>query len=131
MQSRHFLVVTGSWAVVRLGAHEAIPAWADAGPLVSITRTAHELSIVCPEAVVPSEIRCEGGWALIQLQGPFEFSQVGVLASFASPLAKAGVSLFAISTYDTDYLLVRRDQLGAATHALIDAGHVLEDVRSR
>ena len=101
-----------------------MPDWAaSATGFVSITRTPDELSVVCPEGTVPAGVRVETGWALMKLRGPFPFDQVGVLASFASPLAAAGVSLFALSTFDTDYVLVKEERVGAAVEALRAAGH--------
>jgi hypothetical protein len=119
-----FSVVPGRWAVARLSPDAPVPAWAAAaGGFVSITRTADELSIVCPEPAAPRDVRVEPGWALLKLLGPFPFDQVGVLASVASPLAAAGISLFAVSTFDTDYLLVKTPSLIAACEALVAAGH--------
>ena len=114
----------GTWAVVRLDAADAVPRWAlDATSFVSITRTSDELSIVCPESAAPQDVRSARGWGILRLHGPFPFAQVGVMASFAAPLAAAGVSIFGISTFDTDYILVKRTQLPAACEALIAAGH--------
>ena len=111
---------------MRLGAGEAVPAWAlDAQGFVSITRTVDELSVVCPESAAPGDLPTERGWAVLKLHGPFPFAQVGVLSSFAAPLASARISLFAISTFDTDYILVKSGDLPAACRALTAAGHTL------
>ncbi|MBI3567987.1 MAG: ACT domain-containing protein [Gemmatimonadetes bacterium] len=119
-----FRVVAGEWAVVRLGADDAVPTWALAGDrFCSVTRTDDELSVVCPAAVVPADARAERGWAAIALAGPFPFEMVGVLASCAQPLAEVGVSIFVSSTFDTDWLLVKHAQLDAAVVALTRAGH--------
>jgi len=128
-----YSVIPGEWAVVRRAAAAPPPGWLDeaAGDFVSVTRTAEELSVVCPAAGVPETERAERGWALVKLHGPFPFAQVGVLASVAAPLAAAGVSLFALSTFDTDYLLVKRADLGAARRALAGAGHVEAAAESR
>lgn len=124
MKSQRLSVVPGLWSVVRLGPEEAVPEWVVAASgFVSITRTAEELSIVCPEPAVPEGSRAEGGWALIRVHGPIPFGVTGVLASLASPLAAAGVSIFALSTFDTDYVLVKSSRLGAACEALASAGH--------
>ena len=123
---QRFSHVEGTWAVARLGPGDAIPPWAlGVTGFVSITRTHDELSIVCPAASVPPDVRAETGWALLELHGPFPFSQVGVLASFASPLAASDISLFAVSTFDTDYILVKSAQVEAACIALVAAGHTL------
>ena len=100
-----------------------IPDWAIEGGFFSVTRTGDELSVVCPEVVVPGDARSEGGWRALKLEGPFEFSEVGVLASVAAPLAEAGVGIFAVSTFDTDYVLVKEEQLSPAVAALRGRGH--------
>ena len=110
-------------AVCRLDPADGIPPWATAASLFSVTRTTDELSIVCPEELVPAEIKYESGWRVLKLEGPFEFSLVGVLSSVAAPLAEAGVGIFAISTYDTDYVLVKDAHLELATAALRERGH--------
>jgi len=103
---------------VRLRPSDAVPAWLPDGGFTSVTRTADELSIVCPESAVPADVPREGDWALLKLQGPFPFTAVGILDSVLAPLARAGVSVFAISTFDTDHLLVKRVRVRAALEAL-------------
>ncbi len=110
-------------AVCRLDAHEEVPAWATGVAFYSVTRTPDELSIVCPEGDVPPGARCEVGWRALKLAGPFELSQVGVLLSVAAPLAEAGVSVFAVSTHATDFVLVKGERLDTAVAALRDRGH--------
>ncbi len=122
-RSLRLRILNGRMSVYRLDLASEAPEWARTGDFFSITRTADELSIVCPEGAVPEGVRCEGGWRALKLEGPFEFSEVGVLASFAGPLAEAGVSVFAVSTYDTDYVLVKEEQLGTAAAALRGRGH--------
>jgi len=117
-----FRVWDGRWAVCRLPADAPIPAWAGAG-FVSITRTPDELSIVCQETNAPGEIQAERDWACLQLQGPFAFTLTGVLASFLAPLAAARVPIFALSTYDTDWVLIPAACLDDALTALAEAGH--------
>jgi aminoglycoside 6'-N-acetyltransferase I len=119
------LVLDGTFAVCRLGGASPVPPWATFGDFLSITRTAEELSVVCPEAAVPEGVKCERGWRCLRVAGTVPFSAVGTLASLASPLAAAGVSLFAVSTFDTDYLLVKGDHLEKAVGALRGAGHVI------
>ena len=109
--------------MVRLAADAPLPSWATAGDFFSVTRTSDELSVVCLANQVPSSFTAEKGWRALKVQGPFAFSEVGVLAAFAVPLAHAKVSLFAISTFDTDYLLVGETKLDAAIAALRSAGH--------
>ncbi len=110
-------------AVCRLDPPAQIPAWATGAPFFSVTRTSDELSIVCPEERVPPGITCERGWRALRFDGPFEFGLVGVLASVAVPLAEAGVSILAIATYETDYVLVEESQLPLATQVLREWGH--------
>jgi hypothetical protein len=92
---------------------------------VSVTRTGTELSIVCRERNVPAGGRREVGFRCLEVEGPFEFDAVGVLASLAAPLARARVPILAVSTFDTDYLLVKEVHLAAALRALRRAGHVV------
>jgi hypothetical protein len=110
-------------AVCRLDAGSAVPDWATAAPFSSVTRTAEELSVVCPEERVPAGVICERGWRVLKLEGPFEVGMIGVLVSVATPLAESEVSVLAIATYDTDYVLVRESQLDLATEALRERGH--------
>ena len=117
----------------RLAADARIPPWALEGAFFCVIRTSDELTIVCLEEVSsedvglaarsPDGVFCERGWVALQLQGPFPFSMTGVLASFLEPLASARVSIFAISTFDTDYVLIKREDLERAVRALEAAGH--------
>lgn len=116
-------VSAGRYAVCRLEADEPAPAWAEGAGFVSVTRTADELSVVCREERVPAETRAEHGFRLLKVAGPLDFALTGVLASLSGALAGAGVSLFAVSTFDTDYLLVRETDLDRALEALAEAGH--------
>jgi len=118
-----FRRLAGTYAICRLPPDAPFPAWAERGTLTSITRTAEELSIVCPLENVPAEHRAGIRWCCFQLVGPFAFSQVGILASFIAPLAASGIPIFAISTYDTDYVLVSGEFADAARKSLLEAGH--------
>lgn len=113
-------------AVCRLGADEAVPEWGMNGRFWSVTRTADELSVVCAEAFVPEGVRVERGWRVLMVVGPLDFSLTGILASLAQPLADAGVPIFALSTFDTDYLLVKQAQVETAVSVLRRRGHVVE-----
>lgn len=95
------------------------------GLFVSITRTADELSIVCPTDQAPQNAKCESPWTCFQLEGPFPFSLTGVLASFLDPLAKSAIPIFAVATFDTDYILVKEEHAAAALQVLESAGHKL------
>jgi hypothetical protein len=119
-------LLTDQFAVCRLEPQAAVPAWAMGGPFFCITRTADELSIVCAEGAVPPGVRSEGGWRAFKLEGPFDFTQTGILASVLSPLAEAGVGVFALSTYDTDYVLIKGSQLEQAAAALEACGHSVQ-----
>ena len=108
------------FAVARLDPDASIPEWA--ANFFAITRTPYELSIVCPDSAVPAHVMAQRGFRMLMVEGPLDFSLTGVMASIATPLALARVSLFAVSTYDTDYILIREEQLSVAANALIQAG---------
>jgi len=117
--------VDGTFAICRLAAEATIPPWASAGKFVSITRTADELSIVCCQDAVPQGVQYEPGWRCFRVAGTIPFSIVGVLASLTAPLVESGISVFAISTFDTDYLLVKQEQFEIAMTAWQQAGHAI------
>lgn len=121
-------MLPGTYAICRLSAKAAVPGWAETG-FSSVTRTADELSIVCEERRLPADLtgieQLERGWVLLKLHGPLPLDAVGVLASVAGPLADAAISLFAVSTFDTDYVLVERGHAKEAIAALTLAGHTL------
>jgi uncharacterized protein len=110
-------ILRGEFTIQKLDATAPIPEWATGGEFVSITRTRDELSIVCES---PS-----GEWRCLKVEGLLNFSLVGILASLAEPLAKAGVPIFAISTFDTDHILVKAENLDRAIDALRSAGHTI------
>ncbi|MGZ6029702.1 MAG: ACT domain-containing protein [Myxococcaceae bacterium] len=113
--------------MARLPGSAAMPGWADGPGLVSITRRAEELSIVCPDGRVPADVRAERGWRALEVQGPIAFQEVGVLHALTGPLARAAVSVLALATFDTDLVLVREETLARAVEALRAAGHQVED----
>ena len=119
-----YSVLEGAFAVCRLAPTVAVPEWSLRAGFCSITRTAEELSLVCAETHVPAGIPAEYGWSCLQLQGPFPFAMSGVLAAFIEPLAEAGIGIFAISTFDTDCVLVKADRLTATIAKLEQAGHM-------
>ena len=127
MPSHEMKVLPYELAVCRLGAGDDVPDWAMRAGFFSLTRTSDELSIVCPQDQVTPEVEQEGGWRCLMVSGPLDFNQVGVLAALAQPLAEAGISIFAMSTYRTDYILVREKDLGLAISALRKAGHCIEN----
>ena len=118
-------VLSGGFAVCRLSPEAELPRWVTAGALWSVTRTAEELSVVCEEALVPPGTRAETGWRALMIEGPFDFALTGILLAVARPLAEAGIGIFAVSTFDTDYVLVKAERLESAIEALRDAGHTV------
>lgn len=111
------------YAIVGLSPLADVPKWAMQGGFFSVTRTSDELSIVVEESRVPEGIQSQAGWRVLKVHGPFVLSEVGVLAALAGPLAAARISLFVVSTFDTDYLLVASESLDAAVAVLERAGH--------
>jgi hypothetical protein len=116
-------LLPGPFVVARLDPQSEIPPWASGQPFVSVTRTDDETSIVCPQTAVPPDVLCERGFRCLKVRGPLAFSEIGILESLARPLAEAGVSIFAISTFDTDYLLVAEADLDRGLAALSEAGY--------
>jgi uncharacterized protein len=116
-------LLPGRFAISKLVPDAHLPAWATRGSFYSVTRTCDELSIIVEEARVPAGTQSQSGWRVLRVHGPFVLSEVGVLASLAAPLADARVSVFVVSTFDTDYLLVTEEQLTSAIVALDRAGH--------
>jgi len=120
-----FRVHPGRYAVCRLSPDAPPPAWALQGDFYSLTRTHQELSIVCTETAVPDGVRAEIDWICLQLVGPFDFALTGILNAFLQPLAAARVPIFALSTFDTDWVLIPAPHLAAALQALAGAGHTV------
>ena len=116
-------VLPGRLAVCRLAPSASVASWMQAGPLWSVTRTDAELSVVCAEGAVPEGVTAETGWRALRVRGPLAFELTGILADLARTLAEAGVPIFAVSTFDTDVLLVKADRLDDAIDALRAAGH--------
>ena len=125
--ARHFelTLLPERFAISRLAADAPIPPWATQGPFFSLTRSGDELSIVSELSRVPVGVQSQPGWRVFKVHGPFVLSEIGVLSALAAPLAEAKISLFAVSTFDTDYLLVAVETLPAAIHALGQAGHTI------
>ena len=118
-------LIPGEFAVARLAPDASLPAWADSRIFSTVTRTAEELSIICPAAQVPSDVKHERGWAMFKFRGPFEFTLTGILSSVLAPLAAAKIGILATSTFDTDYLFVKQEHLPPAIRALESAGHIV------
>ena len=119
------LILPGSFAICKLLPDFPIPSWTTHGEFFSITRTPDETSIVCTEDQVPKEINCSKGWRCLRVAGAMPFTAVGVLASLTAPLAAAGISVFAVSTFDTDYLLTQASDFERAATVLRDSGHIV------
>ena len=113
-------VLEESYFVCRLSNTESTH-WAE-GEFVSITKTEDECSVVCPKACIPEGVKHEGPWSVLKVEGPLDFSLIGILSFISSTLANAEISIFAISTYDTDYILVKSEKLNEAKRCLQDAG---------
>jgi uncharacterized protein len=118
-------VLAGTMCVARLPPDADLPDWVSDAAWCSITRTAEELSIVCEAVRVPPDVRQQGGWRLLQVAGPLDFALTGILNRIAAPMADAGVSIFALSTFDTDYVLVSETDLGVAVARLRDSGIIV------
>ncbi len=117
-------VLPDTLAVCRLDAQAAAPAWASAPTgFTTISRTHDELSITAVQHIIPVEIQCERDYRALRVRGPLPLNLIGVLAAIAEPLAQAGISIFAISTFDTDYVLVKARDLEGAVAVLERAGH--------
>ena len=112
-----------SYAVVRLEPGADLPDWVDAGPFRSVTRTDHEVSVVCRDLDVPEGESVDRGWTVLEMIGPLDFTLTGVISSLVEPLAAMEIPIFVISTFETDYVLVRSSDLARAADALESAGH--------
>lgn len=106
------------FAISRFAAHSEVPGWSLKGSFSSINKTGDELSIVCEEKNIPLGVTAERGWRLFKVQGPLDFNLTGVLVSIATPLAQSKISIFAISTFETDYILVKSEDLESAIASL-------------
>ena len=115
-----------TFAICKLEPEADIPSWAVAGDFFSLTRTKEELSLVCPQEVVPEGLKCEKDWRCLKVEGPLDFSLTGILASLTAPLAQAGISILALSTFDTDYLLVKAGIVEISIRELKKAGHRID-----
>lgn len=107
------------YGVCRLDKTESIPEWSKNSSFFSITKSEDELSIVCFEDTIPGDVKCEKDWRVLKIEGPLDFSLVGILSSISTILAQNRISIFAISTFDTDYILVKNKDVDTAIEALI------------
>lgn len=112
-------------SIARLPADAGTPPWAASGSWYSVTRSADELSVVCESDLVPCDVQCNGPWRALKVAGPLDFALTGILSRLARPLAEAGIPIFALSTFDTDYILVREESVTDAKTCLSEAGIVV------
>lgn len=125
MKNLNLVLLTPKFAVCQFHPDKHIPYWALMGDFVPLTRTAEELSIVCEQDNVPEDIEAERGWRCVKVEGAFDFSVSGVNASLVVPLAEAEISVLAIATYATDYLLIKEKDVERALQVLKQAGHYI------
>jgi hypothetical protein len=119
-------LLSETFALVRLAGDAPVPPWVGGNEFLAVVRTRNELSIVCREDVVPAgHTEVQPGFRCLAVVGTLDFAQTGIIAELTQPLANAGLSIFGISTYDTDHILVRNDDLEAARAALLAAGHTI------
>lgn len=111
--------------ICRLAPGENIPTWIWESNFFSISKTVDELSIVCPVNLIPEDILCNKDWHALKVEGPLDFSLIGILSDLSTLLANEGISIFAISTFDTDYILVKTEHLNKAVNSLIGHGHTV------
>jgi len=116
-------ILEGRFGICRLEKDSEIPSWAHGSNFFSIARTPEELSVVCQESSIPTDIRAEKNWSCLKIEGPLDFGLTGILSGLSRVLAECRISIFVVSTYDTDYILVREKDLGSAVKALFDAGY--------
>ena len=119
-------ILPESFGICRFDPNASIPGWALTSRFFSITRTQEEVSVVCHEKLIPQETSCEKGWRCLKVQGPLDFSETGTLSSLAQPLARENVSIFVLSTFDTDYLFVREKDLSKTIETLSQEGFLLK-----
>ncbi|OHB80179.1 MAG: hypothetical protein A2Z25_02360 [Planctomycetes bacterium RBG_16_55_9] len=120
-------LLPGGFAVCKLEPEHDIPDWVTHSAFWSMTRTQQELSVVCSEDDVPKDIQAERGWRILEVEGPLDLSMTGVLNGLTGPLAEFGISIFVLSTYLTDYLLIRDKDLKPAIMTLRSQGHKIND----
>lgn len=119
-------VLEETLAIARLAGDAPVPPWVAGRDFLAVVRTQRELSIVCRDDAVPkAHAEVERGFRALAVAGTLDFALTGIVASLAAPLTAAGISMFGISTYDTDHILVREDRLGDAKAVLVAAGHTV------
>ncbi len=122
MNPLNIIRIPGEFAICELAPESAIPAWVT-GPFTSVSRAEDELSIVCLADTVPDHVKSDGGWSCLKLAGPFEFDQVGIIAGLTGVLAQAKIGVFVVSTFRTDFVLVKKSNFLDATRVLEENGY--------
>ncbi len=118
-------ILSGLFAISRLAPSSEVPEWARCGSFRSVCWTPDEMSIVCEESLVPEDVKSERGWRCWRIEGPLDFGLTGILLKIAEPLAQAGIPIFEISTFDTDYVLVKDATFSDARRVLTEHGHLI------
>lgn len=113
-----------AYKIVQFPAETMLPAFSKSH-FVSVTFTEEEISVVCPEDMELDAPQVSLGWRCFKFEGPFAFNQTGILNAITGPLAEAKIGIFALSTYNTDYLMVKAEQLPQTLEALRAADHIL------
>lgn len=126
-KTRSLKILHDRMAVCRFDPTAAVPEWVDHCGFYSITRTEQELTIVCAETHVARGTTSETGWRCFKVEGPLDFSEIGIIFSLTQPLAENGVSVFVISTFDTDYFMVKEKYLAKTIEVLTSAGHQVNE----
>jgi len=116
-------VLPGQMAVCRLDPEEPFPLWARSSVLSSITRTQTETTVVCPEEDLPAGVTCNKSWRCLRIGGVLDFSETGILSSLTGALAGEGIPMYALSTYSTDLILIKEEDLSRAVLVLARCGH--------
>ena len=118
-----FKIHPGRFALCQLPAGTKVPAWAFTGEFHSVTVTPEEVSIICDQEAVPEGVKMQRDYILLGIEGPFDFNAIGILQSFLAPLAQARIPIFAISTYNIDFVLLHEEFEQRALEALKRAGY--------
>lgn len=119
-------LLEGIFGVCRLSSEDNIPHWCLQSEIYSITKTKDELSILCDLKFIPQGIKCEKPWKALKIEGPLDFALIGILSTISTLLAKNSISIFAISTYDTDYILVKEKDMDNAIKVLSNEGYIIK-----
>ncbi len=121
----NLIPLEGSFSICQLDPRSEVPVWAFESDFYSITRTPDELSIICNRLNIPKYLKCDSDWRVLKIDGTFPFDEIGILNAITMPLAEANISLLTVSTYDTDFILVKESHFEQAVRFLESAGHSL------